>query len=52
MLKEVAPGFSRKVSLPVYGLQDRGIAPGGAAALDPISVGFSGGEPQHGGSGL
>lgn len=31
MLKEVAPGFSRKVSLPVYGLQDRGIAPGGAA---------------------
>lgn len=36
MLKKITPGFSKKVSLPVYGFQDRGVSPGGPA--DGFSV--------------
>lgn len=31
MLKKITPGISKKVSLPVYGAQDRGVSPGGPA---------------------
>lgn len=31
MMKCVVPGLSKKVSLPVYGCQDQGLSPGGAA---------------------